>query len=102
MPPKQNDWIPCTTPRKGDMVKWVEPIFAPPNKAKTRGKPKKIGDQQVTALILSEGEFFECEVIEVIKVGGNGNTRVAEGDVIRRRPDTFKLGNCKKKIVTDS
>jgi len=96
MPPKNDEWIPCKDPIEGDMIRWVEPLFAPPSKA--RGKPNKMGDQRVTAQLLATGEFFELEVIEAIKISGGGTIKVKAGDKIRRKKSTIiDLGDCYKK-----
>lgn len=97
MPPKSEEWVPCKTPEKGDILRWDEPLFAPPTKK--RGKPNKMGDQRVTAELLSTGEFYVLDVIEITKTGGNGTLRVKAGDQIRRKPSSIAQGNCYKKRV---
>lgn len=95
MPAKTEEWEKCPEPAPEDILRWKEPIFAPPNRA--RGKPDKVGDQRVTATLISSGEFYELEVIEAIKIGGSGNVRVKAGDIIRRKPSTIALGDCYRK-----
>lgn len=79
------------------MIRWVEPLFAPPSKA--RGKPNKMGDQRVTAHLLSVGEFYVLDVIEAIKISGSGTVKVKEGGQIRRKPSSIAMGDCYKKRV---
>ena len=92
---KTENWIPCKSPVEGDTLRWVEPLFAPPSKA--RGKPNKMGDQRVTAQLRTMGEFFELEVIEATKISGGGTIKVKAGDEIRRKKSTIiDLGDCYK------
>jgi hypothetical protein len=97
MTAKSEEWIPCTTPEVDDILRWTEPLFAPPTKA--RGKTQKMGDQRVTAHMMSKGEFYEFEVLEAIKISGSGNIRVKAGDKIRRKPASIAMGDCYKKRV---
>jgi hypothetical protein len=97
MSQKSEEWIPCTSPEEGDFLRWVEPLFAPPSKK--RGKPNKMGDQRVTAQLLSIGEFYVLDVIEAIKIAGGGTIKVKAGDQIRRKPSSIAMGDCYKKRV---
>ena len=94
---KTEEWIPCKTPEQGDLLRWEEPLFAPPSKA--RGKPNKMGDQRVTGTLISVGEFYVFDVTEVIKISGSGTVRVKAGEQIRRKPSSIALGKCYKKRV---
>lgn len=95
MPKETENWIKCATPAEGDLLRWDEPLFAPPDKK--RGKPNKMGDQRVTAEVLSVGEFYELYVIEAIKTGGSGTVKVKAGDQIRRKSSSIAMGNPYKK-----
>lgn len=95
MSTKTEEWVKCSTPEVSDTLRWNEPIWAPPTRA--RGKPDKMGEQRITATLLASGEFMEFEVLAVEKVSGGGKTRVQIGDQIRRKPSTLTLGNCYKK-----
>lgn len=97
MPGKSEEWIPCKTPEVGDMLRWDEPLFAPPSKA--RGKPNKVGDQRVTAELLAVGEVYVLDVHEVTKTGGSGLVRMRTGEQIRRKASSIAIGNCFKKRV---
>lgn len=92
---KTEDWIKYTSPAEGLTVRWNEPLWAPPTKA--RGKQQKMGEQRVTATILSVGDVLEFHVLDIQKISGGGTTRVQAGDVIRRKPSTLDLGNCYQK-----
>ncbi len=88
-------WLPCALPKKGDTLRWNEPIWAEPNKP--RGKPDKIGEQQIMAKVVKVEEFIECSVISVQNLGqGNVPIKVKENDSIKRKKSTLALGNCHK------
>lgn len=90
-------WIPCNTPQIGETLKWNEPLWAAPNKP--RGKRDKIGEQEIIAELISMQDFLEFTVISVKKLSGdNASLQVCEGDKIRRKSSTLKLGECQKAI----
>ena len=95
MTKETENWIKCPAPAVGDLLRWDEPLFAPPDKK--RGKPTKMGDQRVTAELLADGEFYVLYVIEAIKTGGSGTIKVKSGDEIRRKPTSIAMGNPYKK-----
>ncbi len=95
MSKETENWIKCPAPAVGDILRWVEPLFAPPTKK--RGKPNKMGDQKVTAELLSIGEFYELHVLDVIKIAGGGTVKVKPDEQIRRKATSIAMGDCYKK-----
>lgn len=95
MTKESENWVRCQSPVEGDTIRWKEPIWAAPSKP--RGKPAKMGDQQITAEVLHADEFFVMHVLNVAKVAGGGTIKVKAGDEIRRKPSTIELGDCYKK-----
>ena len=92
------EWIPCKTPQIGETLKWNEPLWAAPNKP--RGKRDKIGEQEIIAKLTSVQDFLKFTVISVKKLSGeNASLQVCEGDMIRRKSSTLKLGGCQKALV---
>jgi hypothetical protein len=89
-------WLSCTAPVVADVIRWKEPIWAPPHKK--RGKPDKIGEQLLTAEVLAIGEFIELQVrtaekISLDKGAEKGALTVKEGDKIRRKQSTIDRGD---------
>lgn len=95
MAKESENWVKCSNPAEGDLVRWKEPIWAAPNRP--RGKPMKQGDQMVTAEVTHVGEFYEFVIIRAEKVGGSGLVKVKEGEHIRRKLSTIEQGDCYKK-----
>jgi hypothetical protein len=94
---EEEEWVLCDNPVKGDTLKWNEPLWAKPNKP--RGKPDKIGEQQVVAEMINSGEVFEFKVLSVKKLSsGNVPVNVKEGDYVRRKKSTLKQGKCHKRL----
>jgi len=92
---KNQEWMPCSKPDVGDTLRWEEPLWAEPNKP--RGKPDKIGEQQITAKLIAKGNVLELEVLDIEKISkGEGHLKVKEGDVIRRKKTTLEQGDCCK------
>jgi len=90
-------WAPCPKPEINDTLKWREPLWAAPNKP--RGKPDKIGEQEIVAQLIEMKEFLQFKVISVKKLdSGDAPLKVKEGDVIRRKESTLKQGDCCKLI----
>jgi hypothetical protein len=88
-------WIPCLTPEIGDTLRWNEPLWAAPTKP--RGKPDKIGEQEITAQLTGIQDFLEFTVISVKKLGiSEALLKVQQSDMIRRKPSTIEQGNCYK------
>jgi len=88
-------WAPCPKPEINDTLKWREPLWAAPNKP--RGKPDKIGEQEIVAQLIEMKEFLQFKVISVKKLdSGDAPLKVKEGDVIRRKESTLKQGDCSK------
>ncbi len=91
MPDKMN-WLKCLQPAAGDIIKWNEPLWAEPNKP--RGKPDKIGEQQIIAKVMSVHEILELEVMEVEKTSKPpAPLKVKKGDIIRRKKTSIAMGN---------
>jgi hypothetical protein len=95
----QENWINCPTPSIADTLRWREPLWAKPTKA--RGKPDKIGEQLVTAKLRVMDEPAELEVIEVkrlslIEGAADEPSKIKKGDMIRRRISSIKMGECQK------
>lgn len=93
-----NEWTPCAHPQKGDIIKWREPIWAPPNKP--RGKRDKIGEQQITATVMDTDEVISLTVLAVTKLSsGDAAVQVQKGDTIRRKQKSIALGHPEKKTA---
>lgn len=91
-------WIPCDQPQAADILRWNEPLWAAPNKP--RGKPDKIGEQQITAQLTATGDFLEFRVMSVEKLSsGDASLKVREGDHIRRKKTTIAQGKCHKLVT---
>lgn len=100
----QEKWPPCPAPAVSDTIRWREPIWAKPNKP--RGKPDQIGEQAVTAKIVSLGETVELEVIAVkrlsiIEGAEDTPSKINAGDMIRRKLSSIKMGKCQKLVKED-
>lgn len=93
-----NEWILCSQPDIGDVIRWNEPLWAKPNKP--RGKRDKIGEQQVVAKLTAITETLEMAVLSVTKISGGDDAvlNITIGDTIRRKITTIELGNCHKQI----
>lgn len=88
-------WQPCDKPKLGDTLRWNEPLWAKPTKP--RGKRDKIGEQQVTAILLTRSDLLEFKVVDVkITHGENVPTTVQPDDVIKRKKTSIALGGCHK------
>jgi len=92
-------WKPCAEPHVGDVIRWKEPIWAPPNKK--RGKPDNIGEQLVTAAVVVISEFVELKVqdVEILTLDEGGvfdPLNIKKDDTIRRKPSTIKRGECER------
>lgn len=94
---EKEEWIPCNTPQIGDLLRWDEPIWTKPNKP--RGKPDKIGEQQITAQLIATGEVLELKVLSLKKLSqGDAPLKVQEGDNIRRKKTSLDKGACHKRL----
>lgn len=88
-------WTPCTKrPKAGDVLRWVEPVLAPPTKK--RGKREEIGTQLVTAKVLAMAEVLELQVeaLEIIEAPEGFTPGIKPGDTIRRRETSLVAGDC--------
>ncbi len=95
--PEKQEWAPCQKPATGDTLRWNEPLWAVPNKP--RGKPDKIGEQQITAQLMVMEELLELKVLSVKKLStGEAPLKVKEGDDIRRKKSTIEKGLCYKRL----
>lgn len=90
-------WERCAAaPNEGETIRWIEPIWAEPNKP--RGKRDIIGEQRITAKVLSEGEIYELTVIKVENRDPTDDAplKTKEGDLIKRREASIAKGDCHK------
>lgn len=95
---KTPEWEACTKPEKNDTLRWNEPIWAAPNKP--RGKPDKIGEQEIIAQLLSIEDVLTFTVISVKKIGtGSALPKVKENDTIKRKRSTLEKGACHKRVA---
>jgi len=93
-------WTLCQNPEIGDILRWDEPLWAAPNKP--RGKPDKIGEQQIVAQLMSKGKLLELTVVSVTKLSpGDVPLKVKEGDNIRRRKSSLESGMCHKRVESN-
>lgn len=94
---EKEEWALCQKPEIGDVLRWNEPLWAKPNKP--RGKPDKIGEQQVTAKVIATGELLEFKVLSLKKISTNEEPlKVKEGDNIQRKKTTIEQGSCHKRL----
>ena len=92
---ENQEWLLCKEPLIGDTLKWNEPLWAAPNKP--RGKRDKIGEQQITAQLMAEGDLLELKVLTVKKLSsGEVPLKVKEGDHIHRKKTSLEQGLCHK------
>jgi len=91
------EWTSCTTLEIGDTLKWVEPLWAAPNKP--RGKRDKIGEQEIIAKLTAKTDVLEFTVKNVEKISsGDAPLHVQAGDIIKRKLSSIEKGNCQKLI----
>lgn len=92
---KAQQWVPCAEPEIHDTLRWSEPVWAAPNKP--RGKPDKIGEQEITAQLIGVDDVLQFTVISVKKLGtSDAPLKVKENDTIRRKKSTLEKGDCCK------
>jgi hypothetical protein len=100
VPPK--NWVDCTTaPDVGSTIRWREPIWDVPTKA--RGKRDQIGEQMVTATLLALDEPAELKVITVetlSRIDGARDmpSKMKKDDIIRRKISSIKSGACQQLV----
>ncbi len=93
-------WLACTNPVVSDTIRWREPLWAKPTKA--RGKRDKIGEQMVTAELLAvSDELAELKVINVKRLSlaedvTDEPLSIKTNDVIRRKASSILNGDCEK------
>ena len=95
----EDKWVACPAPAISDTIRWREPLWDKPNKP--RGKPDKIGEQMITAKVVSLGEPVELKVIEVRRVSlidsaKDTASKIQTNDTIRRKISSLKSGECQK------
>ena len=95
----QEKWLPCLKPAVADTLRWREPLWAKPSKP--RGKLDKIGEQMITAKLISLDEVAELQVIEVTRLSliegaQDEPSKINSGDMIRRKLSSIKMGECQK------
>lgn len=94
---QDQQWISCSDLKIGDTLKWNEPLWAAPNKP--RGKPDKIGEQEIIAQLMDIHDVLEFKVISVKKISsGDAQLKVQENDNIRRKKSTVEKGFCHKLV----
>ena len=99
------DWIPCSDPVPADVIRWNEPIWSPIKKK--RGKPDKIGEQTLTAEIISISESFALYVHTVEEIPDKGKFKFKElavkpGDKIKRKNSSIlEHGDCHRLLWKD-
>ncbi len=89
------NWKPCTArPETGDLLRWTEPVLAPPTKK--RGKREEIGAQLVTAKVLVMADVLELQVeaLKIIEAPEGFTPGIKPGDTIRRRETSLVAGDC--------
>jgi predicted esterase YcpF (UPF0227 family) len=91
-------WAPCPKPAIGDVLRWKEPLWAAPTKP--RGKRDKIGEQQITAELLTATDVFELKVLSVEKLSGDDTAlQVQVDEAIKRKRKSIALGECYKQVA---
>lgn len=95
----KESWVACGLPRVSEIIRWREPLWDRPNKP--RGKPDKIGEQAITAKVMSAGELMELQVIEVKRLSLSDSAkeppaRIKKDDIIRRKLSSIKSGECQR------
>ncbi len=91
-------WTPCTELAVGDIIKWVEPIFAPLGRNKN-SKPQKLGEQRLIGEITYMKDFIEVYIAKAEKIRSKNSNplTVKQGDHVRRKKATvLELGQCQK------
>lgn len=103
-----DDWTPCAGESElmtGDVIRWIEPIWSP--QKKKRGKPDSIGQQCLTAELMSTADNLYLYVLsnEQVQEPGRGlhkELSVKPGDKITRKPDSvFVRGQCERLLWKD-
>jgi hypothetical protein len=91
-------WKPCPSPAIHDVIRWKEPLWAPPNKK--RGKPDQIGEHMLTATVVAVGDVLELEIseVEILSVddGQEAPEGIKPGDRVRRKKSSIERGDCHK------
>ena len=96
MKPNQ-EWKVCMEPQIGDTLKWIEPIWAAPNKP--RGKRDKVGEQEIIAKLIRAKDILEFTIINVRNISpDNILLSVKENDEIKRKQSSVQKGVCQKLI----
>jgi len=93
------NWQPCEDIFVDDIIRWVEPIWAPP--AKKRGKPDAIGQQRITAAVTDIDDLVHLKVREIEVLSFNEGIapqplKIKKGDEIRRKVTSLAQGQCEK------
>ena len=88
-------WAPCDKPKLNDILRWNEPLWALPTKP--RGKRDQVGEQEVTAELITRTDFLELKVISVKKTSSDdASLSVKIDDIIKRKKTSLEKGNCHK------
>jgi hypothetical protein len=95
----KESWLACNTPKVSDIIRWREPLWDKPNKP--RGKPDKIGEQAITAKVVTAGDLLELRVIDMKRLslaeGAKGEpAKIKKDDMIRRKIASIRSGECQK------
>jgi hypothetical protein len=96
--PKE-EWLPCSDPNVSDTIRWREPLWDVPSKP--RGKRDKIGEQMVTAKLITIDDPAELQVIDVqqlslISGATDAPSKIKKNDMIRRKASSILSGGCEK------
>lgn len=98
------NWIPCPSPIVADVIRWKEPIWAPPSRK--RAKPDRIGEQLITAETIALGDYLQLHVraAEQLSLKDGYETKVVKvkpGDNIKRKKSTIERGDCQRLLWSD-
>jgi hypothetical protein len=88
-------WTPCDKPKLGDTLRWNEPLWAEPNKP--RGKRDQIGEQQITAELITRSNVLTLKVSHVEKTSNDdAPLKVKIDDIIKRKKTSLEKGDCQQ------
>ena len=91
----KKEWEICISPKIGDTIKWIEPLWAAPNKP--RGKRDKVGEQEIIAKLINITHNFEFRVISVKKLSSCETLlSVKQTDQINRKQSSIQKNDCYK------
>ena len=92
------NWKPCPAPAVDDVIRWKEPLWAAPTRK--RGMPDKIGEQMLTARVVSIGDTLGLQVTEIevlaLDDGAQPPGGVKVGEHVKRKKSTIERGECER------